>query len=92
MKWFCVIPIYSPHLYNCHAQFNILFVAVPDPVRLVSDSGKTTGLSAGRLEIFLNGKWGTVCDDFFNISDANVACRQLGFDRANSYSHAKYLG
>ena len=64
----------------------------PDPVRLVSDSGRTASLSAGRLEIFLKGKWGTVCTYFFNISDANVACRQLGFNRANSYSSTKYLG
>ena len=69
-----------------------MFVAGPVSVRLVSDSGRTTDLSAGRLEIFLNGQWGTVCDDFFDINDANVACRQLGFDRANDNSHAKYMG
>ncbi|XP_063405982.1 deleted in malignant brain tumors 1 protein-like [Mytilus trossulus] len=32
----------------------------------------------GRLEIFLNNAWGTVCDDYFENIDAEVVCRQLG--------------
>ncbi|XP_044023462.1 lysyl oxidase homolog 3B isoform X1 [Siniperca chuatsi] len=45
----------------------------------------------GRIELFHKGEWGTICDDDFSITNANVLCRQLGFVSATGWTHsAKY--
>ena len=35
----------------------------------------------GRVEFCSDFQWGTVCDDFFEDTDANVVCAQLGYSR-----------
>uniref|UniRef100_A0A8D0F348 Lysyl oxidase like 4 n=1 Tax=Strix occidentalis caurina TaxID=311401 RepID=A0A8D0F348_STROC len=61
----------------------------PVQLRLVGPRGPA---GEGRLEVLYQGRWGTVCDDGFDFHAATVACRQLGYTAAVTWTHSATYG
>lgn len=58
------------------------------PLRLVNGTDRCSG----RVEIRHNDQWGTVCDDDWDIRDAQVVCREMDCGSAQTAKSSAYFG
>ena len=65
-----------------------VFCCCIESVRLVDG----TSVIEGRVEVYYDGSWGTVCDDQWDIEDADAVCRSLGYSGAESAPSGAYYG
>ncbi|XP_078420745.1 scavenger receptor cysteine-rich type 1 protein M130-like [Cetorhinus maximus] len=90
----------EPFLWNCSFRQEVKQLSIADDVGVVcsgtnhiqvrlADGGSRC---AGRVELYYNGTWGTVCDDSWDLAEAHVVCNQLKCGHALNATFSGWFG
>ncbi|EDV26978.1 uncharacterized protein TRIADDRAFT_23148, partial [Trichoplax adhaerens] len=83
---------YDKASVKCTGSYSMKLRPVTDgTLRLVAQYN-SAGPNEGNVEIYHNGTWGAICHNSFNIKDAQVVCRQLGYTNASYTSCCSNYG
>ncbi|XP_043917912.1 scavenger receptor cysteine-rich domain-containing group B protein-like [Protopterus annectens] len=87
LLWYC--PISPQKRENCTHRNDAGIVCSGDNgPRLTGGAG----MCSGRVEILHGGKWGTICDKYMDLQDANVICEHLNCGAAAAVLKGAYFG
>lgn len=83
-------------LHLCHISLSaLLLLSGSSKAQLPKDGDvKLIGPTdfMGTVSVYYKGEWGSICDDSWNYRDADVVCRQLGFERSYRIYYRAFYG
>ncbi len=76
-----IVPINAANTWTCHFFFLLqVLTLIPQDYEVRLVDGRNT--NEGRLEVLVDGKWGTVCSQGWTLLEALVVCQQTGLGYA----------
>ena len=80
-------------VYNCEHRNDVAVSCTDNTLAPLLTGVRLVGFSSsrGRLEVLHNGIWGTVCDDYFTVTEVRVVCKMMGFANGTKVNNTDYI-